>query len=178
MNVKYLGFCAAFMALTAQPAAAASNDFCLTRDEVRSGLSAMAPILIEGFVKSCTPLLAADSNLLTLGPVMAEKYRSVANATDEDLMALFMKIGGVMGDMPPDLPLDMMKQDIWDDMAKDIKATECTIADRIVPDLEALPAANMIGLVDNIVRIIELEDRQKKAKRTKKPIAPSVFCEE
>ena len=179
MKVRHFAYCAALAATLAQPvAASAQEQMCLTREEVRTGLSYVTPVLIEGFVKICTPFLTEDSQLLQLGPAMAEKYKAVGGASDEDAMALFMKIGGVTGDMPPDLPIESFKEDVWLSMAKDINSDECTIAESIMPDLEALPAANMIGLVENILHVVELQDRQKKAKRSKKPIAPSIFCDE
>jgi hypothetical protein len=177
MRGKFLGFGAAMLALSAQPAAAATNDFCISQTETRMVLSYVAPILVEGFVKSCTPFMAAESSLLTLGPDMASNYRAVANPTDADIEALIVKISTTLGDAPPkDMPLDMIKNELMTEMSKDIKADDCAIADKFVADLAALPAANMLGMIETGLFIAELKDRQKKAKRTKKPIAPSVFC--
>ncbi|MEQ1540156.1 MAG: hypothetical protein ABL928_14610 [Sphingorhabdus sp.] len=177
MRRKFFGFGAAFIALGTQPAAAATQDFCFTRTETRMALSYFAPLLVEGFVKSCTPHLTAEAPLLLKGPEMAASYRAVANPTDVDMAALFAKLGGVTGDTPPAMSMDTIANELFADMAKDIKADECVIADKLVDDLAALPAVNMIGLVETGMIMAELKDRQKKAKRTKKPIAPSIFCE-
>ncbi len=178
MRGKYLSFGAALIALSVQPAAAATNDFCISSTETRMVLSYVAPVLVEGFVKSCTPFMAAESSLLTLGPDMAANYRAVANPTDADIEALIGKVGTAMGDAPPeDVTLAMIKSELVAEMAKDIKADDCAMADKFVTDLAALPAANMLGMIESILFVAELKDRQKKAKRSKKPIAPSVFCE-
>jgi hypothetical protein len=177
MRGKYLGFGAALIALSTQTAAAATQEFCFTRDETRMALSYFTPLLVEGFVKSCTPHLTAESPLLIKGPEMAANYRAVANPTDADMATLFAKIGGVTGDPPPEMSMEMFANELFADMAKDIKADECIVADKLATDLAALPAINMIGLVETGVMMAELKDRQKKAKRSKKPIAPSVFCD-
>jgi ribosome biogenesis SPOUT family RNA methylase Rps3 len=178
MRGKHLGFGAALIALSVQPAAAATNEFCITSDETRLVLSYVAPVLVEGFVKTCTPFMAPQSALLTLGPDMAANYRAVANPTDADIEALIAKVGTALGDAPPkDMTLALIKSELISAMAKDIKAEDCTMADRFVTDLAALPAANMLGMIETAAMMAELKDRQKKAKRTKKPIAPSVFCE-
>jgi hypothetical protein len=177
MRGKFLGFGAALIALSTQPAAAVTQDFCFTRDETRMALSYLTPLLVEGFVKSCTPHLTAEAPLLIKGPEMATNYRAVANPTDTDIKTLFAKIGGVTGDMPPDMSMETFANELFTDMAKDIKADECIIADKLVTDLAALPAINMIGLVETGVMMAEKRDREKKAKRAKKPIAPSIFCD-
>jgi hypothetical protein len=178
MRGKFLGSCAALVALSVQPAAAATEGFCISKADTRMVLSYVAPILVEGFVKSCTPFMSAESSLLTLGPDMAANYRAVANPTDADIEALIEKVSLALGDAPPkDMPLEMIKNELQNEMAKDIKSDECVIADKFVADLAALPAANMLGMIETGLFIAELKDRQKKAKRTKKPIAPSVFCD-
>jgi hypothetical protein len=177
MRRSFFGGCAALLATTAQPASAATEQFCFTRQETRLALSYITPLLVEGFVKSCTPHMSADALLLKLGPEMAANYRAVANPTDADISALLTKIGGVVGDPPPDASLETLTTEIFSEMAKDIKPADCAMADRFVADLVALPAANMLGLVESGIMLAELKDREKKAKRTKKPIAPSVFCE-
>ena len=177
MRGKFLGFSATLIALSTQSATAATQDFCFTRTETRMALSYFAPLLVEGFVKSCTPHLMADAPLLVKGPEIATNYRAVAKATDADLMTLFAKIGGVAGDAPPEMSMETFANELFTDMAKDIKVDECVVADQLVNDLAALPAVNMIGLIETGFVIAELKDRQKKAKRTKKPIAPSIFCE-
>lgn len=177
MRGKVLGYAAALIAMTAQPAAAMAQDFCITRDEMRKGLSYFAPMLIDGLVQSCAPYMAADAPLLKIGPSMAESYRAVAAATDEDMMALFAKIGGVTGDPPPaDLAISTIKNELFSEMAEDIKSEDCVIIDKFASDLSALPAANVIGLMETGIIMAELKDRQKKAKRTRKPIAPSIIC--
>jgi hypothetical protein len=177
MRGRFLGFGAALIALSTQSATAATQDMCITREDTRLALSYFTPLLVEGFVKSCTPHLTAESPLLIKGPEMAANYRAVANPTDADMTALFAKIGGVIGDAPPEMSMEMFANELFADMAKDIKADECIVADKLATDLVALPAINMIGLVETGVMMAEKKDREKKAKRSKKPIAPSVFCE-
>ena len=178
MRGKYLSFGAALTAYLVQPATAATNDFCISSGDTRMALSYIAPVLVEGFVKSCTPYMAAESSLLTLGPDMAANYRAVANPTDADIEMLIVKISTALGDPPPkDMPLEVIKSELIAGMAKDIKANDCAMADRFVADLAALPAANMLGMIETGLLVAELKDRQKKAKRTKKPIAPSIFCD-
>lgn len=178
MRVKFLSFSAALLAAGTQPAAAAATqDFCFTRTETRKALSYFAPLLVEGFVKSCTPHLTAEAPLIVKGPMMAASYRAVSNPTDADMAALFAKLGGVTGDAPPAMSMETVANELFVAMAKDINADECVVADKLVNDLAALPAVNMIGLVETGIVMAELKDRQKKAKRTKKPIAPSIFCE-
>lgn len=176
MQVKFLGSAAALLAISTQAAATTTPEMCITRDETRMALSYLAPVLVEGLVQSCTPHMAADSTLLQIGPQMAESYRAVANATDADMMALFVKIGDVTGDPAPPLPFETLKAQIVSEMGKDIKADDCAIADKFAADLSALPAANILGLIETGIFMAELKDRQKKARRSKKPIAPSVFC--
>ena len=177
MRGKFLGLSAALFALSTQSAAAATQDLCITRENTRMALSYFTPLLVEGFVKSCAPYLTAEAPLLIKGPEMATNYRAIANATDADLTALFTKIGGAIGDPPPEMSMEMFANELFADMAKDIKADECIVADKLVTDLAALPAINMIGLVETGVMMAEKKDRQKKAKRSKKPISPSVFCD-
>jgi hypothetical protein len=176
MGLKFLGSAVAIIALSVQPAAAATQQMCLTRDEVRMGLSYITPILVEGIVESCTPYMPPESQLLLHGPKMAENYRAIANATDEDMMALAAKIGDVTGDPPPPMLLETLKTELVAEMAKDIKAEDCAIADQFAADMSALPATNILGLIETGIFMAELKDRQKKAKRLKKPIAASIFC--
>lgn len=176
MRVKFLASVAALVAVSVQPVAASAQDLCITRDETRMALSYLAPILVEGLVKSCTPFMAADAPLLQFGPQMAESYRSVAPATDEDMMELIRKIGDATGDPPPPLPLESLKAELVSEMSKDIKAEDCALADKFAADLSAMPAANILGLIETAITMAELKDRQKKAKRTKRPIKPSIFC--
>ena len=176
MPTKFLGYAIAAVALIAQPVSATAQEMCITRDETRMALSYLAPILVEGLVKSCTPHLTADAPLLQFGPQMAGNYRGVANATDTDMMELFIKIGDVTGDPPPPLPIEKLKAELVTEMSKDIKADDCAIVDKFAADLSALPAANILGLIETGIFMAEFKDRQKKARRTKKPIAPSIFC--
>ncbi len=176
MRTKVLGYAIAAVALTAQPVSAAAQEMCITRDETRMALSYLAPILVDGLVQSCTPHLTADAPLLQFGPQMAGNYRGVSNATDADMMKLFVKIGDVTGDPPPPLPIEKLKNELVAEMSKDIKADDCAIVDKLAADLSALPAANILGLIETGIFVVELKDRQKKARRSNRPIAPSIFC--
>jgi hypothetical protein len=176
MKKLYFGYFTALLALASQPAAAAAQDLCLTRDEMRAGLSYIAPLVIGGFVKFCTPHLTGDAALLVKGPEMASNYRAVATSSPRDLELLLEKMNGLFGKQPADLSLANLPVRLEENMAKDIGAKECVVAEKVVTDLAELPAKNILGLFETMIVLFEESKRNRLANLSGKPVAKSIFC--
>lgn len=168
----------AFVACAGQPVAASAQEICATQEEVRQVIGHLSPALIDSIVQVCAPYLPTDAGLLTLGPNLANQYRSIATTTDEQFAAIFRKIDGLIGEnTSEDVPAEKLKAMIYKEMYKEMQSEECALADKFALDFAALPVSNVAGLIETALYYHVLKLRKVAVKWSGEAFGPSIFCE-
>lgn len=166
----------ALAATTIQPVLAAPAQ-CLTGAEFHASARFVMPILIDGVAKKCQPVLGTGSYLATKGNTLAQRY--AAQAGDESTVAGLVAKLDTKGDMKG-LDASGLKAFATVAVAKGmgdmLKPDTCTTIDKVLTQLDPLPAENTISLVEVILRQIDSDDA-KKAAKSGKP-AKRVLCAE
>lgn len=163
--IKQIAATLALAAITAQPALAAGPSQCLTGAEFHAGVRFVMPILVDGVTKKCVPTLGTGSYLATRGGVLAQRY-AAQPGDDAAVTALVAKLDD-SGDLKG-LDANGLKAfatiAVSKGMGKDITPDTCRTIDQVLVQLDPLPAANTIGLVEVILRKVDDDDARKAAK--------------
>lgn len=171
--IRKLAATLAIAAVTVQPALAAGPSQCVTAPEFRAGMRFAMPILVDAVAKKCGPAVGAASYLATKGGALSARYAALPG-DDALVTALVGKIDD-SGDMKG---LDAAALRAFATVAvnkgigKDLTPDTCKTIDQVLLQLDPLPAANMIGLLEVILRQVDADEARKAAKNGKpaKPI--------
>ena len=174
--IKQLAASLALSAITIQPALAAPAQ-CATSAEFHAGVRFVMPVLIDGVTKKCQPTLGAGSYLVTKGPALSQRF--AAQAGDESAVTGLVAKLDSKGDLKG-LDAAGIKAfatiAVSKGMGDMLKPDTCTTIDKVLTQLDPLPAENTISLVEVIVRQVDADDAKKAAKAGKP--AKRVLCPE
>ena len=166
----------ALAAVMVQPALAAPGQ-CVTAAEFHAGARFVMPILIDGAAKKCQPTLGNGSYLATKGAALAQRYASQAG--DDDVITALVAKLDPKGDMKG-LDAGALKAfatvAVAKGMGDDLKPDVCPTIDKVLTQLDPMPAENTIGLVEVILRQVDA-DKAKKAAKTG-GLAKRMLCPE
>jgi hypothetical protein len=147
-----LGKIAAAVGLVSLPVQAFAQTQCLTHGEAEAVATAFLPALVTNVRDQCRPLLPADAALAIHGLEMAERYSGPALRAREVATPIVSRMI-LSGENPPDeadfnpsAALDMVEAVIAVELAGELDADGCALANNIFSALEPLPAANFAQL--------------------------------
>ncbi len=159
---------------------------CLTRSEMRSGISYIMPMLMNAAKNACATALPKGSFLTDGSTDMIGKYQILADnnkATAISLISKFgseMKLEGLDPKSETDMFAELLPIMIEEGVSKEIKPESCATMNDIVESLAPLPPENMTRLVESIaVEVIRSDDAKvAKSKSAKKTQKPPLLCAE
>ncbi|MBC2777816.1 hypothetical protein [Parasphingopyxis marina] len=146
------GKIAVALGMISLPVQAFARPQCLTHGEAEAVATAFLPALITNVRDQCRPLLPVDAALTTQGLEMAERYsgpalraRDVANPI-VTRMIFSGENPPAEANFDPSTALDMVEAVIAVELAGELDADGCALANNIFSALEPLPAANFARL--------------------------------
>lgn len=135
-------------------AAAATKESCVSEAEGAAIMASIMPDLIAGLGEKCLAHLPADSYLALNGKVLAARYKMLA---DQRWPTAKLAFGRMTGDpdmaekLPDEYFRPMLGSMVGSELVKDVKAEDCTGANRIVENLAPLPPENVANLIGAIL---------------------------
>ena len=159
----------------AQPVLAQSAQ-CINSSELRAGMRFAMPTVIGAVSKQCKPLLPANAYLITKGQALSQRYAAI-DGDDALLSTLIAKVDR-KGDFKG-LDISMLKPlfvgVIGKELATDIKPNSCPLINKVLEQLDPLPAENMINLIEVVMREYDA-DAARKAAKNGHPDHKAVMC--
>jgi hypothetical protein len=177
MKFRHLAKFSILLALPAMITAQARPTECLTRTEMRSGISYIMPMLINAVKNACANTLPKGSFLTDGSADMLSKYQALAASNKAAALSLIDKFGAGMkldsvdtdGGAQTDMMEALLPIMVEEGLAKEIKPESCTAMNDIVESLDPLPPENMTRLIETIaVEVIRSDEAKEKTKGSKK----------
>jgi hypothetical protein len=166
MIAKFAGACA-LIALCVQPLAAQSA--CITKDEMRAGLTLMMPTVIETVQVKCKPSLPETAYLIAHGSDLLTRYGKGDVQDTAALTSLLKKVDLV--DTSSALPVEaitpLLSAIASDVITKEIKSETCPMIDKVFALLDPMPRENMFGLIELFVSTVAKPDPKKRGRKQK-----------
>jgi hypothetical protein len=195
MTFRHIAKFSILLAIPAMVTAQAAPQQCLTRAEMRSGISYVMPMLFGAVKNACATALPKGSFLSDGSGDMINKYQALADENKPAAFALLGKFGGSFGSGmkldSPDGTKDMNAEQaemlsallpimLEEGLAKEIKPESCGAMNEIMESLAPLPPENMAKLIESIaVEVIRSEEANKAKNKSKKKgasAAASLLC--
>lgn len=150
---------------------------CLTKPELRAGMSFITPTVLSVLVEQCKPSLAADSYLANNGESLLNRYAYSPETHDAALNMLIAKFAPEMGKDKMDATTirGVFNAMIGGELRKVMTPKTCANASELLGLLDPLPADNMYGIVEFVLSKVN-EDQKAKALRAG-VVAKPMFCE-
>jgi hypothetical protein len=186
-RLHYLATTALIVLLPTQ--AVATQERCLSRSELRTGIAYVMPALMKGVVGKCAPTLSSDSYLAKDGDALIARYAGQSQGTAEDVQALFAKFGPQAGLSGADgeSTAKLVESLVTVGVQSALKPESCADISEAMALLDPLPAANMNSLIElALVKVDEsnakkrlnsaTESKDRKKRSEKRPSNP-FLCE-
>ncbi len=166
--------------------AQAAPSQCLTRSEMRSGISYVMPMLMNAVKGACAATLPKGSFLTDGSADMIGKYQALADTNKSTALSLLskfsddMKLEGLDAQSGSDMFEALLPIMVEEGLSKEIKPETCPAMNDIVESLAPLPPENMTRLVESIAVEVIRSDEAKgaKSKSAKKSQKTSILCAE
>lgn len=149
------------LSLTTATSAAPTGE-CLSEAEGTAVFAAMLPDMIGGLRDKCAAQLPADAYIVTNGEAMVARYRALA---DERWPLAKQAFGRIAGDeemaakLPDEYFRPLLGAMVGGELVKDIKAEDCSGANRIVENLAPLPPENVAALIGAILVLADKDGK-------------------
>jgi hypothetical protein len=150
---------------------------CLTKPELRAGMSFITPTVLSVLVEQCKPSLSAGSYLASNGESLLARYAYSPETHDAALNMLIAKFAPETGKDKMDATTvrGVFNAMIGGELRKVMTPKTCANASALLGLLDPLPAENMYGIVEFVLTMVN-DDQKAKALRTGVAAKP-MFCE-
>jgi len=163
MTIRKLALGGAILSLLhAGSLQAADTEKCLTIEQAEALVTYLLPKGVEASRTQCADSLPASSALMVSNSEQLAKYNA---ASEGAWPAAKSAVGVLAGDkLPTDID-DALLRPIADAMftqmiAKEIKAKDCSLINKIYSDLEPMPPTNIASLAITIVQAATKDDEK------------------
>ncbi|NIJ24875.1 hypothetical protein [Sphingomonas japonica] len=171
---KLLGTAAAIAACIAAPIAEAQTGQCVTQREAEALFLYVAPDLIRTTTALCGPRLPANAFLRTGNARLTAKYRAESSAAWPGAKAALLKIVGPDAGQMLDSQFagTMVSTIVAPLVSGAIKPADCPVVDRILAQMDPLPARNTAALLVTFAQLADRERRAGDARAMQLPLCP------
>lgn len=166
MIAKFVSTCS-LIAISVQPLAAQSN--CVTKPEMRAGLTFIMPTLIDSVRTKCAETLPKTAYLISKGSELSARYGK-GEAPDATALASLLKkfdTEGKMEGLSFELVTPIVSAMTTSVITKDIKPETCPTIDSAFSLLDPMPRENMFGLIELFVSTMMKSDAKKRVAKGK-----------
>ncbi len=165
--IAKLAAASALIAITVQPLAAQSA--CVTKSEMRAGLTFIMPTLIDSVQTKCAVNLPKSAYLVSNGAKLAARYGKGDAPDAAALTSLLNKLDsdGKMAGLPIEALTPIVSAMATSVITKDIKPETCPTIDSVFSLLDPMPRENMFGLIELFVSTMMKADAKKRVSKGK-----------
>lgn len=176
ISMAVRGAVCAALAVQSVHAAHASAD-CIQGVEAEALFLAVAPVLIDEMITTCTGTLATDSYLLGRGPGLSDRFATAAAGREEQALVAFKRLGrGDLDETQSALASSIFKRELAQKLAKELKAEDCQGVDELFASLDPLPPINFARAIVAIIRLAETDRKPDKSASKKKDDSGAILC--
>ncbi|SOB87866.1 hypothetical protein SAMN06297144_3004 [Sphingomonas guangdongensis] len=149
------------LALGLAPAASAQTASCLPVREAEALVLNLGPTLIDATVTTCTPALPAGAYLRRSGATLSARFARQNDASWPLAKEALRKIVGPSGAslLDSEIARSVVPAMVAPLVTQEIKAKDCPVIDRLLGQLDPLPAANTAALLVTVMQLAQAEQR-------------------
>lgn len=173
-RTKALAAAAALFATLAAPVAQAQSAQCVTPREAEALFLYVAPDLIRTTTALCSPRLPANAFLRTANGRLTAKYRAESAAAWPGAKAALLKIVGPDAGQMLDSQFAgaMVSSIVAPLVGTAVKPADCPVVDRVLAQMDPLPARNTAALLVTFAQLADRERRAGDAQAMQLPLCP------